>query len=83
MEELIDKVAIVLVLLLFSLSAILSVIIWFADSCLRNKHGQFPEEYEKFDRIFKLIITILWCLIPTALVVILVVLFLIVIGVIK
>lgn len=53
MEELLDKVAIVLVLLLFSLSAILSVIIWFIDSCLRNKYGQFygqfPEEYEKFD----------------------------------
>ena len=83
MEELIDKVAIVLVLLLFSLSAILSVIIWFVDSCLKNKYGQFPEEYEKFDRIFKLLITIIWYLIPAALVVVLVVLFLIIIGVIK
>lgn len=83
MEELLDKVATVLVLLLFSLSAILSVIIWFVDSCLKNKYGQFPEEYEKFDRIFKLLITVLWYLIPVALVVILVVLFLIIIGVIK
>lgn len=83
MEELIDKVAIVLVLLLVGLSAILSVIIWFVDSCLRNKYGQFPEEYEKFDRIFKLLITLVGYLIPAALVVILVVLFLIIIGVIK
>lgn len=77
MEEFLDKVAIVLVLLLFGLSSI----ILFIDYCLMNKYGQFSKEYEKFDRIFELLITIVWYLIPAPLAV--VVLFLMVIGVLK
>lgn len=77
MEEFLDKVAIVLVLVLVGLSSI----ILFIDFCLSNKYGQFSKEYEKFDRIFELLITIVWYSIPPALAV--VVLFLMVIGVLK